>query len=103
MKPWNQRRTKPTSTDTRGSTSCCTETPNAQSDGRVPQPLRIAGSIVLLNTFFPKFAFENAPHTSPPDDRRSCATGLSRSQSGVKLPLLSVQFLATFETMRDVG
>src|SRR5215472_2050775 len=103
MNPWNQRRTYPTSTDTRGSTSCCTEKPTDQSDGRTPQPLRMAGSIVLEYTFLPKFRFESAPQTSPPVRCRSCASGLVRSQSGAKLPLLSVQLRVTLCAMREVG
>src|SRR4051812_22783869 len=80
----------PTSTDTPGSSFCCTDAPNCQSLGRTPQPSSSAGSKLLLKTGLPKFELLNWPHTSPPAVDRFCAFGFSRSQSGTKLPLLSV-------------
>ena len=73
----------------------CTETSSVQSDGRTPQPLRIAGSKLLVSTYCPKLVFDTTPHRSPPLARRSCAFGFSRSQSGTKLPFASLQARVT--------
>src|SRR6185295_10149024 len=101
-KPKNSRWKKPTSTDVRGSTSCCTDTPQFQSDGRTPQPLRIAGSIVLLKVAVPKFRLLMTPQKSPLGPK-SCVFGFERLQSGFQSPLRSVQVLVTLVASRDVG
>ena len=60
--------------------------------------------MVLLNTAFPKLAFPIAAQKSPPLSLRSCVLGFDRSQSGVKLPLASVQDRVTLDpAMREVG
>src|SRR5919198_1017504 len=70
--PKNSRWKKPTSTDVRGSTSCWTDTPQFQSDGRTPQPCRISGSMVLLKAAVPKFRLLMIPQKSPVGPK-SCA------------------------------
>src|SRR5262245_20960640 len=105
----SQRRKYPSSTDTRGSTSCCTETPNSQSAGRTPQPSSAAGSKLRLSVAVPKLRSLIAPQESPPLARLFCASGLDRLQSGMKFPL-SVHDRVTagrpssvLPAMRDVG
>ena len=66
-----------------------------QSEGRTPQPLRSAGSKLLVSTCCPKLVFDTTPHRSPPLPRRSCALGFIRSQSGTKLPFASVHARVT--------
>src|SRR5207249_3470768 len=51
---------------------------------------------VAFGLFWPKFVFEIAPH-SP------FAIGLTRSQSGLKLPLASAHVLVTLSTERTTG
>src|SRR5215510_1262621 len=101
-KPKNSRCTNPTSTDVRGSTSCCTDAVQFQSDGRTPQPCRMSGSMVLLNVAVPKFRLLMMPQKSP-DGPKSCGCGFARSQSGIQLPLRSVHVLVTLVAMREVG
>src|SRR5687768_3263159 len=100
--PKNSRWKKPISTDVRGNTSCCTDTPQFQSDGRTPQPFRISGSMVLLKVAVPKFRLLMTPQKSPVGPK-SCGCGFERLQSGFQLPLRSVQVLVTFVASRDVG
>src|SRR5688572_6241889 len=101
-KPKNSRWKKPISTDVRGSTSCCTDTPQFQSDGRTPQPCRISGSMELLKVAVPKFRLLMMPQKSPAGPK-SCGCGFRRSQSGAQLPLRSVHVLVTLVAIRDVG
>src|SRR5215831_11839463 len=77
--------------------------PMFQSYGRNPHPWRIAGSYVLLNTGLAKFRSLIWPHKSPPDGRRSCASGLLRSQSGLKFLFPSVHVRVTDVEIRDSG
>src|SRR5262245_47538450 len=77
--------------------------PKFQSYGRSPQPLRIAGSYVLLNTGLAKFRLLICAQKSPPEGRRSCASGLLRSQSGLKFLFASVQVRVTEVEMRESG
>src|SRR5687768_10266337 len=81
----------------------CTDPPSCQSIGRVYHPLNMSGSYVVLNTSVPNVLLFHAPQMSPPTAVRFCASGFSRSQSGVKLVLLSVQFRATVVWMRLNG
>src|SRR5215472_1994219 len=77
--------------------------PTFQSYGRSPQPVRIAGSYVLLKTGLAKFKLLIWPQKSPPVGRRSCASGLLRSQSGLKFLFASVHARVTDVEMRDNG
>ncbi len=79
----NQRRLKPISSDVRGAISCCTETPNCQSNGRTPQPLSTAGFTIVSAFGLAKFPRSAAMH-SP------FGSGLIRLQSGAWLPLKSM-------------
>src|SRR5688572_21701007 len=72
---------------TRGSSCCCSETPNCQSKGRTPQPSRTSGLSVVALTIEPKFWLSQAPHRSPPEARLSWRLRFLRSQSGTKFPL----------------
>src|SRR5688572_26857161 len=106
----SHRRKYPSSTETRGSTSCWTETPNSQSAGRTPHPSSAAGSKFRLKVAVPKLRSLIAPHESPPAARLFCASGLDRLQSGMKLPLPSVHERviggrpsSVLPAMRDVG
>src|SRR5215510_11096707 len=76
----SQRRVYPIDTDMRGSSSCCNVTPMIQSDGRVPQPCRMAESYDRLGGAFgtPKLRLLICPHS--PFWR-----GFSRSQSSARL------------------
>ena len=68
---------------------------------------------MLVKSGLPKLLLLSAPQKSPPLPRRSCAEpGSSKSQSGTKLPLASVQVRVTgggavscdeLPTMRAVG
>src|SRR5262245_58545303 len=69
----------------------------------MPQPFKIAGSNVLVNTGFAKFRLLTCAQKSPPDDRKSCTRRLLRSQSGLKLLFASVQVLVTLVVIRDSG
>src|SRR6185369_3451323 len=93
----------PTSIDTRGRISCCTEAPMPQSPDRTPHPCSTAGSIVLLKTGLPKFWSLSAAQKSPPLATRFCSPGFSRSQSGAKLLFASVQVRVTVVEMRVTG
>src|SRR4029450_7703215 len=74
-----------------GRTSCWIDTPNCQSQGRTPQPSRIAGLIVVVTmAVFPKFRLFHCPQSSPPVARLFCRSWFMRSQSGTLLPLPSV-------------
>ena len=89
--------------DTRGNSSCWTDAPNCQSDGRTPQPSRMAGlTIVELGLGLPKFRSmpPSDPQMSPPVARLSCAPVLDRSQSTTKLLLPSA--IPRFCTLRHV-
>src|SRR5205809_7635305 len=86
----SQRREYPTSTDTRGSTSCCTDTPMFQSAGRTPHPFSRPGSYVVSNAAWPNARLLICAQTSPPLAVRFCASGFRRSQSGAKLLFESV-------------
>src|SRR5438067_12808839 len=55
----------------------------------------MAGSYVLVKIGLPKLVLLSGPHKSPPLARLSCCAGLSRSQSGTKLPLPSVHVRVT--------
>src|SRR5215813_4339895 len=77
--------------------------PTFQSYGRMAQPFRIAGSYVLLKTGFAKFRLLICPQKSPPEGRKSCASGLLRSQSGLKFLFASVHVRVTEVEMRDSG
>src|SRR5215813_5011128 len=76
----SHRRVYPMDTDIRGNTSCCTVTPMIQSDGRVPQPFRMAGSYDRLGGAFgtAKLRLLICPHSA-------FWSGFCRSQSGAKL------------------
>src|ERR1041385_5573323 len=74
-----------------------------QSYARMPQPCRIEGSYVLLNTGFAKFRSLIWAQKSPPVGLKSCARGLLRSQSGLKFLLASVQVRVTDVEMRESG
>src|SRR5205085_5254784 len=102
----------PTSIETRGISSCFTETPIRQSLGRTPDPCRIAGSYVLVKIGLPKLLLLRGPQRSPPLARLSCCAGFRKSQSGTKLPFPSVHVRVTgggavsceeLPTMRAVG
>src|ERR687891_1463987 len=73
------RRKYPTSTETRGRSSCCTAAENSQLYPRLPNPRYVSGSTVVLGTRCPNREFDSAPH-SP------FAEALVRSQSGMKFP-----------------
>src|SRR5262249_17643676 len=77
--------------------------PTFQSYGRMAQPFRIAGSYVLLKTGFAKFRLLICAQKSPPDGRRSCASGLLRSQSGLKFLFASVHVRVTDVEIRESG
>src|SRR5262245_35797745 len=104
---------KPTSTEVRGNTSCCTDTPQFQSDGRTPQPFRMSGSMVLLNVDVPKFRLLMMPQKScalafPVCGNGSAfgsplASGFRRSQFGIQSPLASIHVRVTLVAIRDVG
>src|SRR3990172_4684284 len=90
------RRKKPTSTDTRGTTSCCTLAENSQLASRLPHPVSRSLSKVAAGTVVPKLALAIAPH-SP------LRTGLVRAQSGTKFRLLSVQLRVVLVTIAFTG
>src|SRR5215471_781917 len=77
--------------------------PTFQSYGRSAQPFRIAGSYVLLKTGLAKFRLLICPQRSPPDARKSCSSGLLRSQSGLKFLFPSVQVRLTDVEILESG
>ena len=72
-----------------------------QSDGRVPQPCRIAGSKERLGVALgdPKFKSLMVPQVSAP----LFASGFCRLQSGTKFLFVSVHERVTLTGMRDDG
>src|SRR5687767_9814516 len=98
----SHRRWYPTSTATRGNTSCCTDTPYCQSPERTPHPDRRPGSSVEANTCVPKFGSAFGPHESPPPARRSCAAAFCRLQSATKLLFASIHVLVVVVESRPV-
>src|SRR5215467_6269358 len=87
-----QRRKYPASRPTRGVSWCCTDVENSQLYARVPQPNRVSWLNCATDVGSPKFRLDTVPH-SPFNCR------LSRLQSGMKLPLLSVQLRVTVLVM----
>src|SRR3979490_2846989 len=77
-----------TSTDTRGSNSCCTPVENSQLYVRLPHPVIRSGSYVLPGTARPKFVLLKGSH-SP------FLAGSSRSQFGTKSWLSSCHVRVT--------
>src|SRR5262252_4361432 len=84
----NHRRLYVTSTEVRGRICCCTPMPNCQSDGRTPQPLSTAGSMLVSPAVLPNPDDDHGPH-SP------LAAGFIRLQSGRKFPFESVHVRLT--------
>src|SRR4030095_4115544 len=70
------------STERRGRISCCSATPNCQSNGRLPHPCIMSWLTRVVLNGLPKFRFCHGPH-SP------LAAEEARSQSGAKLPFVS--------------
>ena len=67
-----------------------------QSDGRTPHAVEDArGEVVGQDVLCRSCVFDITPQRSPPLVRRSCAAGFSRSQSGTKFWLASVQARVT--------
>src|SRR5688572_32305815 len=88
--------------DARGRISCCTDTLNDQSDGRLPQPLATPGSKVApTNWFEPNSGLLIAPQKSMPSPTPPgavcvpCAAGIVSSQSGTKSPSSSCHVRVT--------
>src|SRR5436190_18009913 len=91
------RRKYPASTDTPEKSSCCIDRLVSHSYPRLPQPLSIFGSnVVALVLFFPKFTFDNGPH-SP------LAAVTLKSQLGTKSPLRSVKVRVAVRTDSAIG
>src|SRR5215204_2395386 len=65
----------------------------SQLYGRTPHPLRILESQVVARAGLPKLALSQGPHKSfvgsKAGPKKFCGAGFARSQSGVRLPLLS--------------
>ena len=99
----SQRRWYPTSTDTRDSNCCCTDTPMFQSAGRTPHPFNSAGSYEVSNAACPNSRLLICPQLSPPTAVRFCASGFSRSQSVAKLLFASVHVRVVVVCSRDEG
>src|SRR5687768_1618939 len=92
--PLNQRRAYPTSTDTRGMTSCCTVRPHCQSFSRTPQPFSVAGlTCVTMPDAPPKFRLlpVSAAQVSTDPLAGFCRPRFSRLQSTTLSLSLSVQ------------
>ena len=104
VKFWSQRRVYPTSTETRGRTSCCTVAVICQSDGRLYQPFRICSSYERLETSFPKFALLHAPQKSPPVGAQILRQAVHADRNpAVKLRLASVHVRVTLLLTRLIG
>src|SRR5262245_33068432 len=65
--------------------------PNCQSWFRTPHPCCTSGLTRVVTKGLPKLELLHAPQLSPPSARLFCAAGSIRLQSGMKLPLPSVQ------------
>src|SRR5436190_472034 len=70
--------------------SCCRSMLKTQRKSRLSFTVE-ASNTTADGLNVPKFALLIAPQISPPDALRSCAAKFWTSQSGMKLPLLSVQ------------
>src|SRR3979490_2867684 len=91
------RRKYPKSTDTRGSSSCCTPVTNSQFHGVTPQPCSTAGSVIELGaTVLPKAAVAHAEHSPLPN-------GFSRLQSGKLLRFRSVTVIVVLVAIALAG
>src|SRR6185503_20397802 len=77
--------------------------PKFQSYARLPQPVNVSGSYVVLKTGRPKFRLLLWPQKSPPDARRSCVCGFSRSQSGRQFVFASVHVRFAVVETRESG
>src|SRR5262245_52425743 len=75
----------------------------SHSYGRLPHPLKKPRSKSVFSVPVPKAGLLLAPHTSPPVAARFCAFGFFRSQSGMKLLLLSVHARAVVVAARRIG
>src|SRR5262245_32226532 len=92
----NQRRKYPTSIDTPGSTSCCTDVENSQLKKRLPHPRNRSSSNCSIGTVPPKVWFAKGPH-SP------LAPGAVRLQSGTKSRSVSVHARVVLSTSLRKG
>src|SRR5687767_5835328 len=105
----SHRRWYPTSTATRGSTSCCTDAPNCQSPERTPHPDRSPGSNVESKTWVPKLGLALALQKSMPSGTPPagvcvpCAALFSRTQSATKSRSSSCHVRVVVVDSREVG